>query len=107
MLHLTPDSHDASRHLHNPYELRGARPILRRFRDDVVAMLQHCEKIESIFGEEAKILLVTSPLRSKIWVAAAMITTGLLKEIETETGAITFQFTPKGRQSIDQLTRFL
>lgn len=106
-LYLIPENHDGSNHLHNPYEMRGARPILRRFRDDVIEMLRDMEKQEGIFAPGAKTFLAQSPLRSKPWVAAAMKTVGLVDEVETRSGACAIVLTTKGRSSIADLERYL
>lgn len=103
---LTPDSHDASRHYHNPYTTAGARSILRRFRDDVINMLEEMEKNHHQF-EGGKTLLAHSPLRSKIFVAAAMKTAGFVEEHPTKNGACGLVLTEKAIRQINDLRKYL
>lgn len=106
MTFLSPDRHDASRHQHDPYTVAGARSILRRFRDDVIAMLDEMERNRAKFSD-GKTMLAHSPLRSKVYVAAAMKTLGLIEETETHGGACALLLTEKAIAQIDALRRYL
>jgi hypothetical protein len=103
---LTPDRHDASRHYHDPYTTSGARSILRRFRNDVINMLDVMEQNRAIY-EGGKTMLAKSPLRSKPYVAGAMKTLGLVEERPTENGSCALVLTPKAISQIEHLKKYL
>ena len=103
---LTPDRHSAAGHYHNPYTVSGARSILRRFRDDVIDMLDEMEANRARY-EDGKTMLANSPLRSKPYVAAAMTTMGLVEERPTPNGTCALVLTQKAIDQIAALRRFL
>ncbi len=103
---LTPDRHNASGHYHDPYTVSGARSILRRFKDDVIAMLDEMEA-NRVRYEDGKTMLSKSPLRSKPYVAAAMKTMGLVEERPTENGSCALVLTEKAIRQIADLKKYL
>lgn len=103
---LTPERHNASGHYHDPYTVSGARSILRRFKDDVIAMLDDMEANRLLF-EDGKTMLSKSPLRSKPHVAAAMKTMGLVEERPTENGSCALVLTQKAIDQIAALRKYL
>lgn len=104
---LTPDRHNASGHYHDPYTVAGARSILRRFRSDVIAMLNEMDADRQRYGPEAKTMLAQSPLRSKPYVAGAMKTMGLIEERPTPNGACAVILTQKAIDQIANLRKYL
>lgn len=104
---LTPDRHSASGHYHDPYTVSGARSILRRFRMDVIAMLDEMQADRDRYGPEAKTMLAQSPLRSKPYVAAAMKTMGLVEERPTPNGTCALVLTQKAIDQIAALRKYL
>ncbi len=103
---LTPERHNASGHYHDPYTASGARSILRRFRDDVIDMLDEMDRNRERY-EEGKTMLAQSPLRSKPYVAGAMKTLGLIAERPTENGSCALVLTQKAIDQIDALKKYL
>jgi hypothetical protein len=103
---LTPERHNASGHYHDPYTVSGARSILRRFKDDVIAMLDEMEA-NRVRYEDGKTMLSKSPLRSKVHVAAAMKTMGLIAERPTENGSCALVLTDKAISQIADLKKYL
>lgn len=98
---LVPENHNSSEHLHDPYTDEGARIILKRFRDDLLAMLWEMEKNHELYADSAgKTFLAQSPLRSKPFVAAAMKTLGLVLERPSENGACALVLTQKGHRQV-------
>lgn len=104
---LSPDRHDASKHYHDPYTTSGARTILRRFSADVIAMLDAMIESNRKYGEGAKTFLAQSPLRSRVYVAAAMKTLGLVSEVPSPNGACALVLTERAIKQIEDLRRFL
>lgn len=96
---LVPNSKTGQEHYHDPYTESGARSIVRRFRSDVVAMLDEMMANAGKF-EGGKTFLAHSPLRRKPWVAGAMKTLGLVAEVPSPNGACALILTHK---AIDQL----
>lgn len=103
---LTPERHNAKGHFHDPYTVSGARSILRRFKDDVINMLDVMEENRAIY-EGGKTMLAKSPLRSKPYVAGAMKTLGLVEERPTENGSCALVLTPKAISQIEHLKKYL
>ena len=103
---LTPERHRAAGHYHDPYTVSGARSILRRFRDDVIDMLDDMEANRQRF-KDGKTMLAKSPLRSKPYVAGAMKTLGLVEERPTENGSCALVLTPKAISQIEHLKKYL
>ena len=101
---LTADRHDASRYYDNPYTEDGAREIVRRFRDDVIEMLDEMDLKRRSF-QDGKTMLSRSPLKSKPYVAAAMKTLGLVEERPTPNGTCALVLTPKAIAQMENLTR--
>ena len=104
--YLTPARHNAQGYMHDPYTASGARSILRRFRDDVINMLDEMDANRQLF-DHGKTMLAKSPLRSKPYVAAAMKTLGLVDEQPTATGACGLVLTEKAISQIDDLKKYL
>jgi len=104
---LTPDRHNASGHYHDPYTVSGARSILRRFKDDVIDMLDKMEADRGRYGPEAKTMLSQSPLRSKPYIAGAMKTLGLIEERPTQNGSCSLVLTQKAIDQIASLKKYL
>lgn len=103
---LVPERHNASGHYHDPYTVSGARSILRRFKADVIEMLDAMETNRELF-EEGKTLLAHSPLRKKPFVAGAMKTMGLVEERPTPGGACALILTEKAIAQMENLKRYL
>lgn len=99
---LTPHRHNMAAHYHNPYEEQGARSIIGRFRADVREMLIHMKENHDKY-EEGRTFLATSPLRKKIWIAAAMKTLGLVSEHASDNGACVLTLTDKALDKFDAL----
>lgn len=97
---LVPENHDASRHRDNPYTHAGASNIVRWFRSDVLAMMNAMVKDAQDF-EGGKTFLAHSPLRKKVYVAAALKTLGMVTEHPSATGACALKLTDVGREYID------
>lgn len=98
---LVPDQHEGSQHRHDPYTEAGARSVLRRFRDDLMEMLVHMEEQAEQYANGAgKTFLANSPLRRKVYVAAAMKTLGIVTEIESANGSCALLLTAAGRRHI-------
>ena len=98
---LIPENHNGSRPLHDPYPERGARSVLRRFRDDLLLMLLEMERNAENFSQSGgKTFLAQSPLRRKPYVAAAMKTMGWVEERPSPNGACALVLTKRGRQQI-------
>lgn len=97
---LIPENHDASRHYHDPYTERGARSVLRRFRDDLLEMLAQMERDSSEY-DGGKTFLAKSPLRRKPFVAAAMKTMGWVEERPSPNGACALVLTERGWRQIE------
>jgi hypothetical protein len=103
---LTPERHNASGHYHDPYTTSGARSILRRFKDDVIAMLDDMDANRQLF-DDGKTMLAKSPLRSKVHVAAAMKTMGLIEERPTQNGSCALVLTEKAIRQMADLKKYL
>lgn len=84
----------------DPYHLNGAVNILREYRYDAIDMLFHMERNCKIH-KEGVTFLAKSPLSSKIWVAAAMVTIGWIEEYESPNGSCILVFTDKGRKQVE------
>lgn len=104
---LTPERHSAAGHYHDPYTVSGAKSILRRFRDDVIDMLDEMEANRAKYGTDATTMLAKSPLRSKVYVAAAMKTMGLVAERPTPNGTCALILTQKAIDQIAALRKYL
>ena len=103
---LTPERHNAKGHFHDPYTVSGARSILRRFKDDVIAMLDEMDANRQLF-EDGKTMLAKSPLRSKPYVAGAMKTRGLIAERPTANGSCALVLTEKAISQMADLKKYL
>lgn len=103
---LTPERHNASSHYHDPYTTSGARSILRRFKTDVILMLDAMEANRARY-QCGKTFLSKSPLSRKIHVAAAMKTMGLVEERPTPNGSCALALTDKAITQIENLRRYL
>ena len=103
---LTPERHNASSHYHDPYTAAGARSILRRFRDDVIYMLD-CMNANRLTFREGKTMLSQSPLKDKVHVAAAMKTLNLVKEQPTKNGSCALVLTDHAIKQLENLKRYL
>lgn len=103
---LTPERQTVTGHMHNPYTDSGARSILRRFRDDVIDMLEFMFR-EQDNWEAGKAFLSQSPLARKVWVAAAMKTLGLLEERPSPNGSCAVILTEKAIQQYSSLRKYL
>lgn len=103
---LIPENHDASRHHQDPYTTTGARSIVRRFRGDVILMLDEMDANRQRYSD-GKTMLAHSPLRSKVHIAAAMKTLGLVEENPTKGGACALILTQKAVDQIEALRRNL
>lgn len=102
---LVPENNPAKNPLHDPYTESGARSIVRRFKSDVIAMLEEMYDNEEKF-ESGKTFLAQSPLKSKPWVAAAMKTLGWVKERPSDNGACALVMTEKARGQLSRLTQW-
>ena len=99
---LVPVAKTDHKHFHDPYTQAGARSVLRRFRDDMMLMFQHMLEQEELFKDEGgKTFLAKSPLRRKVYVAAAMKTLGLIREGSSSNGACTLKLTERGYEQIE------
>lgn len=103
---LVPRERDVGRHMHDPYTTSGARSILRRFRVDVIDMLDEMVKNLDLY-DGGKTFLAKSPLRSKVYVAAAMKTLGLIEEVPSPNGACAVRPTEKAIKQIEALRSYL
>lgn len=104
---LVPDTHQtAGSHYFDPYTPSGARSIMRRFRDDVIEMLRVMKENHDLY-DAGKTFLNQSPLKKKIWVAAAMKTSGLIEERPSPNGACALVLTQKALEDMDRLKKFL
>ena len=102
---LVPDNHtSAGQHMHDPYTLSGARSVLRRFSDDVKDMLQVMYLNHEQF-DAGKTFLKASPLRHKVWVAAAMKTYGWIEERPSPNGSCALVLTEKALKQMDQIMK--
>lgn len=99
---LVPPKKPNHNHLHDPYTQAGARSVLRRFREDVILMFEHMLQQKIKYKEsDGKTFLAKSPLRNKIYVAAAMKTLGLVTEGASIGGACTLSLTERGHKQIE------
>lgn len=104
---LIPENHTKPEgHYFDPYSSPGARSILRRFRDDVIEMLEFMLD-ECTRYPEGKVMLNQSPLRKKVWVAAAMKTLGLVEERPTSNGTCGLVLTNKAIDQMAALRKYL
>lgn len=87
----------------DPYTERGARNIVREYRDDVVAMLRAMDRNRREF-DAGKTFLAKSPLARKIWVAAAMKTLGLVEEQPSPNGSCALVLTDSAIRQMASLT---
>jgi len=95
----------AHQHYHNPYTQSGARSIMRRFNHDVIAMLDYMDFNRREY-DDGRSMLANSPLKSKIYVAAAMKTLGLIDEHETTNGSCALTLTSKAVAQMENIRRF-
>lgn len=105
---LTPDRHTGAdrQHYHDPYTISGARSILRRFRDEVIEMLDHMMQVRAEY-DDGRTMLAQSPLRHRVYVAAAMKTMGLVEEHETKNGSCALTLTDRALRQMENMRRYL
>lgn len=89
----------------DPYDPSGARSIVRRFSDDVKAMLAVMKQNHEDF-DAGKTMLAQSPLARKVWVAAAMKTLGLVEEQPTAGGACALVLTDRALEQMENIKQF-
>lgn len=93
---FTEENHDASKYRANPYREEDALALLSRNSDDCWEMLEAMEEIHRKY--HGPIRLASSPLRSKPWLVAALITTGYIEEVPSSNGACSLKLTDYGLQ---------
>ena len=96
---VPPVTNNGTPHFDSPYDFEGAQSILRRFPDDLMAMFASMHHNETCYAD-GRTFLAKSPLRRKIYVAAAMKTLGLIREEPSDNGACTLILTPGGRKRV-------
>lgn len=102
---LVPNAKTGQGHYHDPYTQAGARSIVRRFRLDVLAMLDEMEDNSTKF-DGGKTFLARSTLRKKPWVAGAMKTLGLVAEVPSPNGACALILTQKALDQLAALRKY-
>lgn len=98
-------SKDGHQHFHDPYSLSGARSIMRRFKHDVINMLDHMEANRQRYAD-GRTMLAKSPLSKMIWVAGAMKTLSYVQEHSTANGACALTLTEKAIAEMESIKRF-
>lgn len=98
---LTEQNHKADvPEAFNPYTKAGARNVARKFKDTVQAMVVYADERQAQY-KEGWAFLAYSPLKSKPYVAAAMITLGLLEQGVGENGACKLRLTDLARKHLE------
>lgn len=92
--YLVESKHDPSKHQYNPYNHDHALYLLDKCRDWAWDMLDHMYEIHRSF-EKGETSLAKSPLRSKPWLAAALVTAGYIKEVTKPGRSCTLRLTEK------------
>ena len=101
---LVPNNHRATSANRDPYHPHGAQNISEEYADDLLDMLRCMDRNAKRFSDGVT-PLAKSPLRRKIWVAAAMVTLGLIKERESENGSCMLSLTDEGRKHVEDARR--
>lgn len=110
---LVPNNKTGQGYYHDPYTEAGARSIVRRFKTEVIEMLDYMVQVRELYADSpspdgvgGKAFLAQSPLRKKPWVAGAMKTLGLVTEVPSPNGACALILTQKAIDQLNALRKY-
>ena len=101
---LVPPSQEEVDYEFSPYNPNGAKIIIKRYKEDVLNLFQYSIHIFEQYGNH-QMFLKKSPIRKRIYLAAALVTAGLLEEREPISGNCIFSLTEKGFEQRDKLVK--